>query len=141
MPYLLAVAMASNAGSTATITVNPQNIMIWLLSRIPYTKFALALGAVALVGPVVSGAFIEGAMRTMLNQPTCTPCLAHCRAARVRQPEALPAWVSRSKACPAVVLQTPDQGTVGKLQFIASRPDQRMRPRMRLTASRPASPK
>jgi hypothetical protein len=28
VPYLLAVAMASNIGSTATITGNPQNIMI-----------------------------------------------------------------------------------------------------------------
>src|SRR6185312_1815248 len=28
VPYLLAVAMASNVGSTATITGNPQNMMI-----------------------------------------------------------------------------------------------------------------
>ena len=34
-PYLLAVAMASNVGSTATITGNPQNIMIGGFSRIP----------------------------------------------------------------------------------------------------------
>jgi Na+/H+ antiporter NhaD/arsenite permease-like protein len=44
VPYLLAVAMASNVGSTATITGNPQNIMIGSFSHIPYTKFALALG-------------------------------------------------------------------------------------------------
>ena len=54
VPYLLAVAMASNIGSTATITGNPQNIMIGSLSQIPYTKFALALGPVALVGLVVT---------------------------------------------------------------------------------------
>ena len=35
-PYLLAVAMASNVGSTATITGNPQNIMIGSFSGIPY---------------------------------------------------------------------------------------------------------
>ncbi len=54
VPYLLAVAMASNVGSTATITGNPQNIMIGSLSHIPYTSFALALGPVALVGLVVT---------------------------------------------------------------------------------------
>jgi len=54
VPYLLAVAMASNVGSTATITGNPQNIMIGSFSHIPYTKFALALGPVALVGLIVT---------------------------------------------------------------------------------------
>jgi Na+/H+ antiporter NhaD/arsenite permease-like protein len=54
MPYLLAVAMASNVGSTATITGNPQNIMIGSFSHIPYTDFALALGPVALVGLIVT---------------------------------------------------------------------------------------
>ena len=54
MPYLLAVAMASNAGSTATITGNPQNIMIGSFSHIPYVKFVLVLGPVALVGMVAT---------------------------------------------------------------------------------------
>ena len=54
LPYLLAVAMASNVGSTATITGNPQNIMIGSFSHIPYTSFALALGPIALVGLIVT---------------------------------------------------------------------------------------
>jgi Na+/H+ antiporter NhaD/arsenite permease-like protein len=58
VPYLLAVAMASNVGSTATITGNPQNIMIGSFSHIPYTKFALALGPVALIGLIVTMALI-----------------------------------------------------------------------------------
>jgi len=57
-PYLLAVAMASNVGSTATITGNPQNIMIGSFSHIPYSKFALALGPVALAGLIVTVALI-----------------------------------------------------------------------------------
>jgi Na+/H+ antiporter NhaD/arsenite permease-like protein len=44
VPYLLAVAMASNVGSTATITGNPQNMMIGSFSHITYAKFSLALG-------------------------------------------------------------------------------------------------
>src|SRR6202165_341142 len=58
VPYLLAVAMASNVGSTATITGNPQNIMIGSFSHIPYTKFAFALGPVALIGLIVTVALI-----------------------------------------------------------------------------------
>lgn len=54
VPYLLAVAMASNVGSTATITGNPQNIMIGGLSGIPYTDFAAALGPVAAAGLVLT---------------------------------------------------------------------------------------
>jgi Na+/H+ antiporter NhaD/arsenite permease-like protein len=50
VPYLLAVAMASNVGSTATITGNPQNMMIGSFSGLPYTQFAAALAPVALIG-------------------------------------------------------------------------------------------
>ena len=53
VPYLLAVAMASNVGSTATITGNPQNIMIGSFSHIPYAEFALTLGLVGLIITVV----------------------------------------------------------------------------------------
>ena len=49
-PYLLAVAMASNIGSTATITGNPQNIMIGSFSHLPYLQFASALAPVAISG-------------------------------------------------------------------------------------------
>jgi len=50
VPYLLAVAMASNIGSTATITGNPQNIMIGSFSGIPYGSFAAELAPVAALG-------------------------------------------------------------------------------------------
>lgn len=50
VPYLLAVAMASNVGSVATITGNPQNIIIGSLSGIPYVRFSAALAPVAGVG-------------------------------------------------------------------------------------------
>src|SRR6059036_3608714 len=50
VPYLLAVAMASNIGSTATITGNPQNIMIGSFSQIPYAEFSAALSPIAAVG-------------------------------------------------------------------------------------------
>ncbi len=50
VPYLLAVAMAANVGSVATITGNPQNMMIGSFSHIGYRAFAGALAPVAAVG-------------------------------------------------------------------------------------------
>jgi Na+/H+ antiporter NhaD/arsenite permease-like protein len=58
VPYLLAVAMASNVGSTATITGNPQNIMIGSFSQIPYSVFTAALAPVAAVGLVLTVALL-----------------------------------------------------------------------------------
>ena len=58
VPYLLAVAMASNVGSTATITGNPQNMLIGSFSRIPYTTFTMTLAPVALVGLLVTAALV-----------------------------------------------------------------------------------
>jgi len=46
----LAVATSSNIGSVATITGNPQNMLIGSFSRISYRDFFLHLGPVALVG-------------------------------------------------------------------------------------------
>ena len=54
VPYLLAVAMASNIGSVATITGNPQNMMIGSFSGIPYRDFIAALAPVAAVGLVIT---------------------------------------------------------------------------------------
>jgi Na+/H+ antiporter NhaD/arsenite permease-like protein len=50
MPYLLALATASNIGSVATITGNPQNMLIGTTSGIPFRAFSAALGPVAIVG-------------------------------------------------------------------------------------------
>jgi Na+/H+ antiporter NhaD/arsenite permease-like protein len=54
LPYLLAIAMASNIGSTATITGNPQNMIIGSLSHISYGKFAGALSPVAAIGMLLT---------------------------------------------------------------------------------------
>jgi Na+/H+ antiporter NhaD/arsenite permease-like protein len=58
LPYLLALAMASNIGSVATITGNPQNILIGSFSRIPYAAFAGALAPVAAIGLLVAALLI-----------------------------------------------------------------------------------
>ena len=50
VPLLLGVATGSNIGSVATITGNPQNILIGTMSRISYLDFARHLTPVALIG-------------------------------------------------------------------------------------------
>jgi Na+/H+ antiporter NhaD/arsenite permease-like protein len=54
VPYLLAVSMAANAGSVATITGNPQNMMIGSFSEIPYKTFLRQLAPVAALGLAVT---------------------------------------------------------------------------------------
>jgi Na+/H+ antiporter NhaD/arsenite permease-like protein len=58
VPYLLAVAMGSNIGSVATITGNPQNMMIGSFSHISYGAFAAALAPVAAIGLAITVAVL-----------------------------------------------------------------------------------
>jgi Na+/H+ antiporter NhaD/arsenite permease-like protein len=59
IPYLVAVATASNIGSTATITGNPQNMLIGSLSGIPYIEFIAHLGPIALAGLFLNWALLH----------------------------------------------------------------------------------
>jgi Na+/H+ antiporter NhaD/arsenite permease-like protein len=59
LPYLLGLATASNIGSVATITGNPQNILIGSLSGISYRDFVAHLGPVALIGLFVDWALLH----------------------------------------------------------------------------------
>lgn len=58
LPHLLGLATAANVGSAATITGNPQNIVIGSASGIPYTTFVTAIGPTALIGLVICWAVI-----------------------------------------------------------------------------------
>jgi len=59
MAYLLAVATASNIGSVATITGNPQNMLIGSFSGIHYRDFAFHLGPVAIIGLFIDWAILH----------------------------------------------------------------------------------
>ncbi len=59
LPYLLAVATASNIGSVATITGNPQNMLIGSFSGLSYRYFLLRLGPVALIGLLMDWLLIQ----------------------------------------------------------------------------------
>ncbi len=83
VPYLLAIPMASNVGSTATITGNPQNMIIGSLSQIPYGSFAAALSPIAAAGLVLTVLLIaviyrgEFLGRAGLAQPPARPARYH----------------------------------------------------------------
>lgn len=63
MPYLLAVATSSNIGGVATITGNPQNMLIGSFSGIHYRDFLIHLGPVALAGLFLNWAVLHWAHR------------------------------------------------------------------------------
>jgi Na+/H+ antiporter NhaD/arsenite permease-like protein len=69
-PYLVALATAANVGSTATITGNPQNMIIGGLSHMPYATFAGRLAPVALMGLVLDFAIVALAFRGSLGRDT-----------------------------------------------------------------------
>jgi Na+/H+ antiporter NhaD/arsenite permease-like protein len=58
LPYLLGLATGSNIGSVATITGNPQNMLIGSLSHISYARFSQALGPVALFGLTIDAVIL-----------------------------------------------------------------------------------
>jgi Na+/H+ antiporter NhaD/arsenite permease-like protein len=59
MPYLLAVATGANIGSVATITGNPQNMLIGSYSGIRYRDFLAHLGPVAIMGLFIDWAVLH----------------------------------------------------------------------------------
>jgi Na+/H+ antiporter NhaD/arsenite permease-like protein len=77
IPYLLAVAMAANVGSVATVTGNPQNMMIAGFSRIPYRTFAAALSPVAAIGLVITVLVIAAVYAKEFRQEARLPIAHH----------------------------------------------------------------
>jgi Na+/H+ antiporter NhaD/arsenite permease-like protein len=68
IPYLVGLATASNIGSVATITGNPQNIIIGSLSHISYLRFAARLAPIAVIGLALNFAVVALVYRKTLAQ-------------------------------------------------------------------------
>src|SRR5262245_28174797 len=77
-PYLMALATASNIGSVATLTGNPQNMLIGVASHVPYATFFSRLAPVAAVGLLIDFAVIALVYRRDLAGRFAAP--AHPRA-------------------------------------------------------------
>ncbi|MGO9599451.1 MAG: SLC13 family permease [Isosphaeraceae bacterium] len=68
VPYLVGLATASNIGSVATITGNPQNIIIGSLSHISYLRFSARLAPIALLGMVLNFVVVALVYRNVLGK-------------------------------------------------------------------------
>lgn len=68
IPYLVGLATASNIGSVATITGNPQNIIIGSLSQISYLRFTARLAPVAVIGLALNFAVVALVYRKALSE-------------------------------------------------------------------------
>jgi len=73
LPYLLALATASNIGSVATITGNPQNMLIGSVSQIGYVDFFVHLGPVALAGLCIDWALLHWIYLRRVSRAAPTP--------------------------------------------------------------------
>jgi Na+/H+ antiporter NhaD/arsenite permease-like protein len=78
LPYLLAVASASNIGGVMTLTGNPQNMIIATASKLSYTTYTarmapVALGGLALDALILSWMFRRALPPGPLEQPKLTP--------------------------------------------------------------------
>ena len=69
IPYLIGLATASNIGSVATITGNPQNMIIGSLSHISYLRFAARLAPVAAIGLALNFLVVALVYRKALETP------------------------------------------------------------------------
>ena len=89
LPYLLGLATASNIGSVATITGNPQNILIGSISGIGYRDFLAHLGPVALIGLFVDWALLHWIFLRHQPEPRQAPAQPLRMAT---EPQIHPAW-------------------------------------------------
>lgn len=69
VPYLVGLATAANVGSVATITGNPQNLVIGQLSKIPYLTFLGYLAPIAIIGLLICWGVIVLAYRREFSTP------------------------------------------------------------------------
>jgi len=68
-PALVALATSSNIGSVATITGNPQNVLVGSLSGLSYGRFAAALAPVAILALAVNLLVLRLAYAEALRAP------------------------------------------------------------------------
>lgn len=73
VPFLLGLCMAANIGSAATITGNPQNIMIGSFSGIPYARFTLKMLPVASFGLLACAVVLSVIYRRDLRNRVLSP--------------------------------------------------------------------
>jgi Na+/H+ antiporter NhaD/arsenite permease-like protein len=97
VPLLLGVATASNIGSAATITGNPQNMIVAGFAHLDYASFLIHLAPAAIAGLIVDYAIIAAIYRERLTH-------RRDRAKVPPAPHVLRALMIKSSAVAAIVL-------------------------------------
>ena len=72
LPYLLAIALASNVGSAMAPTGNPQNMLVAVASGLHFARFVATLAPVAIGGLLIVYAVVAWTYRTDLAIPLPT---------------------------------------------------------------------
>ena len=85
VPLLLGLATASNIGSAATITGNPQNIIVASFAHLGYASFAIHLAPAAILGLVVDFIVIAAVYRRSLGSAHARSDAAASREIRVNR--------------------------------------------------------
>lgn len=86
IPLLLGLATASNIGSAATITGNPQNMIVAGFAHLGYSSFAIHLAPAAIIGLVIDFIVIAAAYRGSLGATRAPDRIAAPREIRVIRP-------------------------------------------------------
>ncbi|HSZ22050.1 MAG TPA: anion transporter [Candidatus Sulfotelmatobacter sp.] len=86
IPLLLGLATASNIGSAATITGNPQKIIVASFAHLGYASFAIHLAPAAILGLVVDFIVIAAVYRRSLGSAHARSDAAASREIRVNRP-------------------------------------------------------
>ena len=68
LPFLIALATASNIGSATTITGNPQNMIVAGFAHLDYVRFAVRLAPVAIAGLAIDYVVIAYVYRDTLSR-------------------------------------------------------------------------
>lgn len=68
VPYLLALAMGSNAGSAMTLAGNPQNMLVAKLGGLQYRAYLLEGGVAGLVGLLATALVLDVMLRSEIGQ-------------------------------------------------------------------------
>jgi Na+/H+ antiporter NhaD/arsenite permease-like protein len=99
LPYLLALAFGANAGSVATLTGNPQQVIIGTLSGIPYASYAAAMIPPA----IVSMAIVASILHLLFRRDLPTRRLA-TPGAEAEAPEIDPPLLRKAVAATALAV-------------------------------------
>ena len=75
VPFLVALAASANVGSVATITGNPQNLIVGVQGDFSYLGFAAALAPVALLGLAIVIGVVALANPSLFRRPLTAPPL------------------------------------------------------------------